>query len=53
VRSNLGGGRIARVFFGLVAGEMLLLHALVKKSPKTPKAALELARKRLQSAQKG
>lgn len=46
VRSDLAGNRIARVIFCIVAGEMVLLHALIKKSQKTPKEDLETARKR-------
>ena len=35
VRSNLTGGRIARVIFCIVADEMILLHGFEKKSQKT------------------
>jgi phage-related protein len=47
VRSNLHGGRIGRVVFGIVNGEMVLLHAFEKKTQKTPPQDLALARKRL------
>jgi phage-related protein len=47
VRSNVTGGRIARVLFGLDDGHMVLLHAFIKKAQKTPPADLELARKRM------
>ena len=46
VRSDLTGGRIARVIFCIVRGEMILLHGFEKKTQKTPKADLDLARKR-------
>ena len=53
---SLGGGLwearchilngIARVLFKMSKGEMVLLHGFVKKSQKTPKDDLDLARKR-------
>lgn len=46
VRSNLSGGRIARVFFCFVGGKLIALHGIIKKTQKTPPAELELARKR-------
>ena len=46
VRSHLSGGRIARIFFTVRAGEMALLHGFLKKSQKTPLQELELARRR-------
>jgi phage-related protein len=46
VRSNLSGGRIARVIFAIVGGEMILLHGFEKKSQKTPGHDIELAFKR-------
>ncbi|MEX2318628.1 MAG: type II toxin-antitoxin system RelE/ParE family toxin [Bauldia sp.] len=46
VRSDLESGRTARVIFCIVAGEMILLHAFIKKSQKTPQAELNLALKR-------
>ena len=45
VRSNLGD-RIARVFFIIVAEEIILLHGIIKKSRTAPKQELNLARKR-------
>ena len=39
---------IARIIFTLEVNQMILLHAFIKKSQKTPKQELELARKRLQ-----
>jgi phage-related protein len=46
VRSDLSGGRIARVIFSIIAGEMILLHGFEKKSQKTPTHDIELAFKR-------
>ena len=46
VRSNLTSGRIARVLFCDLEGKMILLHAFIKKTQKTPPADLELAVKR-------
>jgi phage-related protein len=46
VRSDLAGGRIARVIFYIVRGEMVLLHGFEKKSQKTPQQDIELALKR-------
>lgn len=46
VRSDLSGGRIARVIFSIVGGEMILLHAFEKKAQKTPTHDIELALKR-------
>jgi phage-related protein len=50
VRSALSSDRIARVIFCLSEGEMILLHAFVKKTQKTPQADLTLALKRLKEA---
>lgn len=46
VRSKLTGNRIARVLFCALEGHMVLLHAFVKKSQKTPQGELALARSR-------
>lgn len=46
VRSALTGGRIARVIFTVDHGYMVLLHGFIKKTQATPKADLDLARKR-------
>ncbi len=43
VRSDLAGGRIARVIFCVSGSRMILLHGFVKKTQKTPAADLELA----------
>lgn len=47
VRSDLTGNRIARVVFSIVDGRMVLLHAFVKKTRKTPDGERRLALKRL------
>lgn len=47
VRSNLTGGRIARVIFAIEGNEMILLNGFIKETRATPKAELELARSRL------
>ena len=46
VRSALASGRIARVIFTVDHGCMVLLHGFLKKTQATPKADLDLARKR-------
>jgi phage-related protein len=46
IRSDLTRGRIARVFFCVQAGRMVLLHGFIKKTQRTPAADLELALKR-------
>ena len=47
VRSDLTQGRVARVLFCEHKGRMILLHAFIKKSQKTPASDLELANKRM------
>lgn len=47
VRSHLSSGRIARVLFCITAGRMILLHAFIKKTQKTPDHALNIAAKRM------
>lgn len=47
VRSDLSQGRIARVLFCVADGQMVLLHAFIKKTQKTPKADIDLALKRM------
>ncbi len=46
VRSDLTSGRIARVLFCIHEGRMVLLHAFIKKTQKTPDTDLEMAMKR-------
>jgi phage-related protein len=50
VRSRLPH-RIARVIFTTGEGRMILLHAFIKKSQKTPQEDLELAKTRLRLLQ--
>ena len=44
--SNLMDGKIGRVIFSIVEGEMVLLHGFVKKSQKAPPQEIDLALKR-------
>lgn len=46
VRTELPSNKIARVLFCLHKGSMVLLHGFIKKTQKTPKADLDLARQR-------
>ncbi len=46
VRTPITDG-IARITFTVIGHQMVLLHGFIKKSQKTPKNELELARKRL------
>jgi phage-related protein len=50
VRSSLSDARIGRVIFTVDGGELYLLHGFIKKSQKTPRQEIELARKRLKEA---
>ena len=45
VRSNLTGGTIGSIIFTIAAGEMVLLHGLIKKTKQTPPQAMALADK--------
>ena len=45
VRTSIDGS-IYRVFFCIEGSTMVLLHALMKKTQKTPNSELEIARKR-------
>lgn len=47
VRSNLPGGRIARVLFCVHEGHMALLHGFEKKTQKTADRELDVAVKRM------
>lgn len=47
IRSNLGNNRMARVIFAVLQNDAILLHGFIKKSRKTPKLDLDLARERL------
>jgi len=46
IRSNVSDKRISRVIFGITAIKMVLLHSFIKKTQKTPKSDLDLAKKR-------
>lgn len=46
IRSNLSGGITARVLFCLMRNEIVLLHAFIKKSQKTPREEIEVAQRR-------
>ena len=46
VRSDITDGRIARVLFCLHKEQMVLLHAFIKKTQKTPPADIDLATRR-------
>lgn len=46
VRSDISDKRISRIFFTISENKMILLHAIIKKSQKTPKEDLDLAKKR-------
>ena len=46
IRTDISGHRTARVFFFIESAEMYLLHGFIKKSQKTPKRDLELAKRR-------
>src|ERR1044072_1015007 len=46
VRSSLPSSRTARMLFCVHGGKILVLHAFIKKSQKTPDVDLTLARKR-------
>src|SRR5882724_3464073 len=43
VRSDLNGGRTARVIFTIMHSEIVLLHGFMKKSQKTPASDIDLA----------
>lgn len=47
VRSDLTGGRIARVIFCITKGERILLHGFEKKTQKTPPQDIALALRRM------
>jgi len=47
VRSVLQGGVQARIFFSIFSGYMVLLHAFIKKTQKTPGNELRIARQRM------
>jgi phage-related protein len=51
VRSDISSGRIARVVFCILEGDMVLLHGFVKKTQKTPPQEIELAIKRMKEVE--
>jgi phage-related protein len=51
VRSSLPSRREARVFFGFHDGILVALHAIIKKTQKTPATDLRLARERMMEVQ--
>ncbi|MGO8758287.1 MAG: type II toxin-antitoxin system RelE/ParE family toxin [Terracidiphilus sp.] len=51
VRSNLPGGRIARILFCIDRGRLVLLHGFMKKTQKTPKTEIDLALKRMRESE--
>jgi phage-related protein len=51
VRSVLPSKRQARVFFGFYDGMLIALHAIIKKTQKTPAEELVLAKQRLKELQ--
>ena len=53
VRTELLGGRTARVLFCAHEQQMVLLHGFIKKTNKTPKADLDLARSRMKDIKSG
>ncbi|HEX5181701.1 MAG TPA: type II toxin-antitoxin system RelE/ParE family toxin [Allosphingosinicella sp.] len=53
VRTSLPDKTIARVFICFHEETVYALHSLVKKTQKTPRADLELARKRMKEVQDG
>jgi phage-related protein len=51
VRASLPSKREARVFFGFHGGMLIALHAILKKTQKTPTEDLALARQRFKELQ--
>ena len=47
IRTELPSSRISRVLIAPIRGVLVVLHAFIKKTQKTPAADLEVARKRL------
>ena len=52
VRSSLPSRRIARVLFFFHQGRIGVVHAFIKKTQKTPRSELELARTRMREMTK-
>jgi phage-related protein len=53
VRSSLPSRREARVFFSVDRNDMVLLHAIVKKTRETPPRDLSIARRRRSAYERG
>ena len=51
IRTSLPSKREARVFFGFHDGMLIALHAMIKKTQKTPAEDLALARQRFKELQ--
>ena len=51
VRATLPSNRQARIFFGFHDGMLIALHAIMKKTQKTPTDDLALARRRFKELQ--
>jgi phage-related protein len=51
VRTSLPSKREARIFFGFHAGMLIAVHAMIKKTQKTPAEDLTLARQRFKELQ--
>jgi phage-related protein len=51
VRASLPSRREARIFFGFHDGMLIALHAMIKKTQKTPAEDLALARQRFKELQ--
>lgn len=47
IRTELPDKTIARVFFCVFEGQMVLLHGIIKKTQKTPNVELDTAKKRM------
>ena len=52
VRSDILNKRIARVIFTIIDDNMVLLHSFIKKSQKTPKQDIEIAKNRAKEIRK-
>jgi phage-related protein len=51
VRSSLPSNREARVFFGFQGGMLIALHAIIKKSQRTPAEDVAVAKQRWKEVQ--
>ena len=52
LRSNLSNNRISRVLFTIYSDMMILLHAFIKKTSKTPKNDLGTAKRRMSNLER-